>query len=109
MVAMMELRNVRLRLQIRVATLLFRSRDGPIMFVEILVGITWSSQDSPMLKGGYPLGDKAALVADVYLRTVATMDKLRETLRDEHSFLMQVRVPWLHLASWRLFDVMTTA
>ena len=42
------------------------------------------------LQGGYPLGDKAALVADVYLRTVATMDKLRETLRDEHSFLIQV-------------------
>ena len=30
------------------------------------------------------------MVADVYLRTVATMDKLRETLRDEHSFLIQV-------------------
>ena len=29
-------------------------------------------------------------MADVYLRTVATMDKLRETLRDEHSFLIQV-------------------
>ena len=32
------------------------------------------------------------MVADVYLRTVATMDKLRETLRDEHSFLIQVRL-----------------
>jgi len=43
-----------------------------------------------LVQGGYPLGDKAAMVADVYLRTVATMDKLRETLRDEHSFLIQV-------------------
>ena len=37
------------------------------------------------------MGDKTALVADQHLRTVSTMDKLRETLRDEHSFLMQAR------------------
>ncbi len=43
------------------------------------------------MQDGYPLGDKAALVADLHLRTVSTMDKLRETLRDEHSFLMQAR------------------
>ena len=62
----------------------------------------------PRLQGGYPLGDKAAMVADVYLRTVATMDKLRETLRDEHSFLIQVGAGGQHdgscpatLRSWK--------
>ena len=37
-----------------------------------------------------PLGDKQQQVADVYLRTVSTMEKLRQTLRDEHSFLIKV-------------------
>ena len=45
------------------------------------------------VQDGYPIGDKAGLVADLHLRTVSTMDKLRETLRDEHSFLMQARRP----------------
>ena len=40
-----------------------------------------------------PLGDKQQQVADVYLRTVSTMEKLRQTLRDEHSFLIQVLHP----------------
>ena len=43
-----------------------------------------------MAQDGFPLGDRAGLVADLHLRTVSTMDKLRETLRDEHSCLMQV-------------------
>lgn len=34
-------------------------------------------------------GAPAAVVGTDYLRTVATMDKLRDTLRDEHSFLVQ--------------------
>ena len=45
---------------------------------------------SAVAQDGFPLGDRAGLVADLHLRTVSTMDKLRETLRDEHSFLMQV-------------------
>ncbi len=34
-------------------------------------------------------GVAAAVVGTDYLRTVATMDRLRDTLRDEHSFLVQ--------------------
>ena len=36
-----------------------------------------------------PLGDKQAQVAALHERTRDIMDKLRETLRDEHSFSFQ--------------------
>jgi len=39
-----------------------------------------------------PLGDKQAQVAALHERTRDIMDKLRETLRDEHSFSFQARV-----------------
>jgi len=69
-----------------------RYSDGAIAKVATVCSTdyAWRLDVDVFVQGGYPLGDKAAMVADVYLRTVATMDKLRETLRDEHSFLIQV-------------------
>ena len=43
-----------------------------------------------MLQAAQPLGDKQAQVAALHERTRDIMDKLRETLRDEHSFSFQV-------------------
>ena len=43
------------------------------------------------MQAAQPLGDKQAQVAALHERTRDIMDKLRETLRDEHSFSFQVR------------------
>ena len=37
-----------------------------------------------------PLGDEQAQVAEAHQRTTAVMGRLRATMRDEHSFLVQV-------------------
>ena len=37
-----------------------------------------------------PLGDQQAQVAFAHQRTTAVMGRLRTTMRDEHSFLVQV-------------------
>ena len=41
------------------------------------------------VQAAQPLGDKQAQVAALHERTRDIMDKLRETLRDEHSFSFQ--------------------
>jgi hypothetical protein len=39
-----------------------------------------------------PLGDQQAQVAQAHRRTTAVMAQLRATMRDEHSFLVQVTI-----------------
>ncbi len=54
------------------------------------------------MQAAQPLGDKQAQVAALHERTRDIMDKLRETLRDEHSFSFQVRAQRRVSVAYRL-------
>jgi len=52
-----------------------------------------------------PLCEQQAQVAVAHRRTAAVMARLRATMRDEHSFLVQVRATYS--ANWSRFDLMS--
>lgn len=52
-------------------------------------GLAPNKQLAHFAQASLPGGERHAAVGTEYLQSVATMDKLRETLRDEHSFLVQ--------------------
>lgn len=52
-------------------------------------GLASNKQLAHFAQASLPGGERHAAVGTEYLQSVATMDKLRETLRDEHSFLVQ--------------------